>query len=82
VGRPVGDELGGALDDGGAVEDGGALVVGADDVRRVGGGAGGGVYGACPVSGGSPETYAGNGKFCTGSPTRSRFITAAHVAVG
>jgi hypothetical protein len=60
----------------------GALDVGADDVRCVDGGGGGGVYGAWPVSGGVPVTYAGGGKLCTWRPTRSRFITAAHVAVG
>jgi hypothetical protein len=60
----------------------GALdVVGADVVRRVVGGGGGGA-GLCPDSGGSPVTYAGGGKLFSGTPTRSRFITAAHVAVG
>ena len=43
---------------------------------------GGGVYGACPVSGGSPVTFAGGGNFSTGSPAMSRSITADQVAVG
>ena len=77
----VGDDGGGADEVGSLV--GGALDVGADDLvcRDVGGG-GGGVYGACPVSGGSPVTFAGGGKVSSGTPTRSRFITAAQVAVG
>jgi hypothetical protein len=79
----VGDAVGvvGADDVGSLVV--GALDVGADDlVCRVVGGGGGGVYGAWPVSGGFPVTYAGGGKFCTGTPSRSAFITADQVAVG
>jgi len=83
VGGPwlvVGDDGGGADEVGSLV---GALDVGADDLvcRDVGGG-GGGVYGAWPVSGGSPVTFAGGGKVSSGTPTRSRFITADQVAVG
>jgi hypothetical protein len=78
----VGDEVGvvGAEEVGSLV---GALEVGADDfVWRVVGGGGGGVYGAWPVSGGFPETFAGGGNFSTGRPSRSAFITADQVAVG
>jgi hypothetical protein len=81
----VGGEVGGVVVGAEVV---GSLVVGALDVGGAdvcfvgGGGGGGGVYGAWPVSGGVPVTYAGSGKFCTGKPTRSRFITAAQVAVG
>src|SRR4051812_44817235 len=74
----VADELGG----GGALEVGllvGALEVGADDCGwcEVGGGGGGGGGGAavCPDSGGVPVTLAGSGKFSTGTPRRSAFIT-------
>jgi hypothetical protein len=60
----------------------GALEVGAEDrVWCVLGGGGGGA-GECPVSGGVPVTYAGGGKFWTGTPTMSAFITADQVAVG
>jgi hypothetical protein len=94
----VGDELGGALDDdgGGALEDGGALDEGGgalDDDDEDGGGAlgdgrrvgrvgcgvnvGTGAWSACLAG-----TLAGSGNFSTGWPSRSRFMIAAHVAVG
>ena len=74
-------DVGGALDVG-ALEVG-ALEVGADEcVWWLLGGGGGGRVGEWPVSGGVPVTLAGGGKFSTGTPTRSCFITAAQVAVG
>jgi hypothetical protein len=75
-----GDDVG-AEEVGGALDVGGALVVGAAEVVRWVGGGGGGA-GEWPVSGGVPVTFAGGGKVSTGVPTRSRFITAAQVAVG
>ena len=72
------DEVGGGADEVGWLV--GALDVGDEDgwVACVGGG----VYGAWPLSGGSPVTFAGGGKSFSGTPARSRFITAAQVAVG
>lgn len=79
--------LGGADDDVGGELVGwllvGALEVGADDcVWWLDGGGGGGSVGEWPVSGGVPVTLAAGGKFTTGTPSRSCFITAAQVAVG
>ena len=74
----VGDDGGGAEEVGWLV---GALDVGADEVWCVLGG-GGGRVGAWPACGGVPVTFAGGGKFSTGTPARSRCMTAAQVAVG
>jgi len=86
TGRHVGGPWLVVCDDGGGADEvdwvvGGALDVGAEVLvgRVVGGGGGGGVW---PGSGGFPVTYAGGGKFSTGRPAMSAFITAVQVAVG